>query len=400
MTKFLELTYYNNRGFTFPNYLKPTIEKTLVGIQTHYIDLSNSQYGEQVFNIFHKKTDLELIENLVDLHGVFFEKFLSSKFRHRIHPYFNNEENSLKLLDSCKNYYSISENKNRLIDRIKHDFMKTSLIRLKNDTIYKKLQNFVQEKSNTRKCAICNKEYIPIKLPDWIYYGSNGNDNICYECPTVKSQTKKELKRLINELINVLNFIPNADFNPINHNFSSRVNKSKWIKVCKIIFEMGLKGNDTLSSESIFKKKFGSWFKALVDSNVLPNGLMESGRGFRCVAKSGNECNSLDEMFVDNWLFENQIISIKEPLYPKHPIYNKSGRRRADWKVGDYFIEYFGLKGEEAYDKKTKEKLLLANTLNLKLISIFPSDLNKISEKLDILKEITIANTGNRCTSL
>ena len=47
MTKFLELTYYNNRDFTFPNYLKPTIEKNLVGIQTHYTDLANSQYGEQ-----------------------------------------------------------------------------------------------------------------------------------------------------------------------------------------------------------------------------------------------------------------------------------------------------------------------------------------------------------------
>lgn len=387
MTKFLELTYYNNRGYTFPNYLRPTIETNLVGIQTHYIDLSNSKYGEQVFNIFHKKTDYKLIENLIDLHGIFFEDFLASKFRLRIHLYFNDEENSLKLLDSCQNYYSISENKNRLVNRIKNDFIRITLIRLRNDTLYEKLQKYVQEKSNPRKCDICNNIYKPINLPNWVYYGSNGNDNLCYECPTIKSQNKKELKRLIKELVDILNFIPNANFNPINHDFSSRVKKDNWVNACKIIFEMGLKGNNTLSSESIFKKKFGSWFKALVYSNVLSNGLMESSRGIRCIAKSGNECNSLDEMFVDNWFFENKIISIKEPIYPKHPIYNKSGKRRADWKVGDYFIEYFGLNGEEAYDKKTKEKLLLVNSLNLKLISIFPSDLNNISEKLEILKE-------------
>ena len=385
MKKFLELTYYNNRDFIFPNHLKPTIEKSQVGIQNHYVDLSNSTYGDNIFEQFHKKSDIELVENLINEHGVFFEKFLSAIFRHRIHPFFIDEENSNYLLNSCKEFYGKVENRNGLIDRVKNDFLKISLIRLKNDILYKKLQKSELEKSKPRKCAICNNLYHPIKLPDWVYYGSNGNDIICYECPIKKTPNKQEIKTLIRELVNALNFIPNANFNPINYNFSSRVKKENWVDVCKIIFQIGVSGNDTLSSETIFKKKFGSWFKALVESNVLPNDILESPRGIRCIAKSGNECSSLDEMFVDNWLFENNIISIKEPLYPSHPIYNKSGKRRADWKVNDYFIEYFGLKGEETYDNKTKEKLLLADSLNLKLISIFPSDLNNISEKLNIL---------------
>lgn len=385
MKKFLELTFYNNRDFIFPNYLLPTIEKSQVGIQTHYVDLSNSAYGKAVFEQFHIKSDIDLFENLINEHGVFFEKFLSAIFRHRIHPFFINEENSNYLLNSCKEYYGKVENRNRLIDIIKYDFLKISLICLKNDALYKKLQKSELEKSKTIKCVICDNLYKPIKLPDWVYYGSNGNDKICYECPITSTQNKQEIKTLIKELVNTLNFIPNADFNPVDINFSSRVKRENWVGVCKIIFQIGVSGTDTLSSESIFKKKFGSWFKALVESNVLENNILESSRGIRCIAKSGNECNSLDEMFVDNWLFENNIISIKEPLYPFHPVYNKSGRRRADWKVNDYFIEYFGLKGEEAYDIKTKEKLLLADSLNLKLISIFPSDLNNISEKLNIL---------------
>lgn len=365
----------------------PTIEKNQVGIHTHYNDLSNSLYGDKIFNQFHEKSDLDLLENLVNEHGVFFEKFLSAIFRSRIHPFFYDEENSNNLLYSCKDYYQKEESRYKLIDRIKYDFLKISIIRLKNDNIYKKIVESELQKCKPRKCAICDKLYKPIKLPDWVYYGANGNDTICYECPTKKTQNKTELKVLIRQLVSLLNFIPNSDFNPINYNFSSRVKKENWIDVCKIIFQMGLSGNDTLSSESIFKKKFGSWFKALVESNVLPDGLLESTRGIRCIAKSGNECNSLDEMFVDNWFFENNIITIKEPLYPSHPIYNISGKRRADWKVNDYFIEYFGLKGEEAYDNKTKEKLLLVDSLNLKLISIFPSDLSNISEKLSILKK-------------
>lgn len=387
MNKFLDLTYYKNRDFTFPNYLKTSVGNEFIGIQTHYIDLSNSNYGDEVFKKFNKESDLELINNLIDKHGIFFEKFLAKNFRHRLNNYFKDEEDLNYLIESCRKYYDKNEKRNRLVDKVKQDFLKVSLIRLKNDEFHKKLEVSVYEKSKNKTCAICNNSYKPIKLPDWVHYGANGNDNICFECPTAKYQNKRELKVLIRKLIEILNFIPNADFNPINHNFSSRVDKNNWIDVCRIIFQIGIKGNDALTSDSIFKKKFGSWFKALVDSKVLPDGLLETGRGIRCIAKSGNECNSLDEMFIDNWLFEKNIISIKEPFYPKHKLYNKSGRRRADWKVGDYFIEYFGLKGEENYDKKTKEKLLLANNLNLKLISIFPSDLNNISDKLNILNK-------------
>jgi len=387
MTKFLELTYYHTRDFIFPKYLEPTIDKNLQGIQTHYIDLSKSNYGNSIFHEFHNNKDLNLIEQLVDKHGIFFEKFLAAKFRHRIHPFFNDEEKSKDLINNCTTFYNIKESRNSIIGRIKNDFLKISLTRLKNESLFRKLKKSELEKSEFKKCLICDNIYQPLKLPDWVYYGSNGNDIICFECPIDKNPKKQEIKKLISKLVEILNFIPNADFNPIKYNFSSRVNNEKWVEICKIIFKIGVQGNDTLHSGSIFKKKFGSWFKALVESNVLPNGILESPRGFRCVAKSGNECNSLDEMFVDNWLFENKIIAKKEPLYPEHPIYNKSGRRRADWQVDDYYIEYFGLKGEETYDKKTKEKLLLVDDLNLKLISIFPSDLNTISEKLNILLE-------------
>ncbi len=384
MKKFLDLSYYNNNDYRFPNHLLPKIEKSLVGIQTHYVDLSNSTYGEKVFEQFHKKSDIELVENLINEHGIFFEKFLSSILRHRIQLFFNDEENSKYLIKCCKEYHRKFENNDYSIARIKDDFLDICVFRLQNDALYYKLKKSEQDKSKPRTCAICNNLYIPIKLPDWVYYGSNGNDIICYECPTIKTQSKKEIKRLIRELVDILNFIPNANFHPINYNFSCRVKKEDWVEACKIIFQIGIRVNDTLNSGSIIKKKFGSWFKALVESKVLPNDILETTRGVRCIAKSGNECNSLDEMFIDNWLFKNNIISIKEPLYPIHPVYNKSGKRRADWKVNDYFIEYFGLKGEEGYDIKTKEKLLLAQSLNLKLISIFPSDLNNISEKLNI----------------
>jgi hypothetical protein len=147
---------------------------------------------------------------------------------------------------------------------------------------------------------------------------------------------------LINKLVTKCNFIPNSN---------------------KIIFDLGIKANTSSSSNKKINTKFGSWFKALISSNVLPNGTLKTSRGIRCLAKSGNECLSLDEIFIDNWLFEKNIKAEKEPLYPKYPEYNKSGRRRADWKINE-----------------------LSKALNLKLISINPSDLNNLSEKLRKIK--------------
>jgi hypothetical protein len=386
MKKFLDLTYYKKRDFIFPHFLDPNLIKYKPGIQSHYIELTHSGYGKKLFEKFYQENDLEMIEKLVSEHGVFFEKFVERNLRQRIHLFFHNEEESEDIIESCMGYYKIEERRRSVIDRIKYDFYKVSLIRLKNQYIYNELKNSEKKKSEVKKCPVCGKKFRPINLPDWVYYGSYGNDIICFECPINENPDKESLKQLIPQLVDKCNFIPNSDFNPINYNFSSRVKRSNWTAICQIIFEMGISGNDTLHSDSIFKNKFGSWFKALVISDILPNGILETSRGFRCIANSGNECNSLDEMYIDNWLFERNIIADKEPYYPKHPIYNKSGRRRADWKVEDFFIEYFGLKGEENYDKKTLEKLKLVEDFNLNLISIFPSDLNNISRKLNILR--------------
>jgi hypothetical protein len=384
LTKFLNLDFFKCRNFEMPEYLKPTIGERFLGVKQHYIDLSQSDYGDLIFKQFNIDSDEELMETLINVHGVFFEKFLASQFNHRVRSFFTDEVNSNLLFKSYQEYYKKNGTRNSIIDRIKDDFKKTTITRFKNDTIYLKLQKFEIEKSKPQVCPICNNYYKPINLPDWVYYGSNGNCFICYECPVVKNPKKRDLKILMSDLLNKLGFIPNADFNPINHNFSSRVKREQWIDVCRIIFEMGITGNNR-AVNPVISKKFGSWLKALVEFDLLPNGVLKTSRGYRCIAKSGNECNSLDEMFIDNWMFENELNPIKEPIYPYHPIFNKFGKRRADWKIGDYYVEYFGLDGDKSYDVKTKEKIQLVSTLNLKLISIFPSDLNDISKKFDVL---------------
>ncbi|EKD65758.1 MAG: hypothetical protein ACD_49C00094G0004 [uncultured bacterium (gcode 4)] len=56
----------------------------------------------------------------------------------------------------------------------------------------------------------------------------------------------------------------------------------------------------------------------------------------------------------------------------------------ADFKIGDSFVEFFGLQGEvESYDRLVKEKEVFCNENSLKLIKIYPNDLfpeNKLSK--------------------
>jgi len=89
--------------------------------------------------------------------------------------------------------------------------------------------------------------------------------------------------------------------------------------------------------------------------------------GYTCLAKDGHSCNSLAEAKIDDYLFENKINHEKEPRYP-------GTTWRADFKVGEVYIEYFGLTGNKKYDEKTKAKIEYANENSIDLISIYPND--------------------------
>lgn len=86
-------------------------------------------------------------------------------------------------------------------------------------------------------------------------------------------------------------------------------------------------------------------------------------------------------------LVHNQIPHLVEPYYPSDEKLNPTGLMRADWKVDDYLIEFFGLIGMEEYEEKIKQKRELAKRTNIKLIEIYPDDLYDLDKKLRKLKE-------------
>jgi hypothetical protein len=131
-----------------------------------------------------------------------------------------------------------------------------------------------------------------------------------------------------------------------------------------------------------FKDKYGDFRAALLKANIISETSFNSKYGVMCIALDGHFCRSMAEQKIDNWLYKNKIMHEVEPIYPKHEEFNKSGRMKADWKIGNNYVEYFGLPDDEKYFEKMVKKRNLAKSLNINLIEIFYTDLIEIDKSL------------------
>lgn len=218
---------------------------------------------------------------------------------------------------------------------------------------------------------MCGNDYCVSELESTKYFGSNAVDDCCLNCKILESPVKRDIPQYLKEFIDLCGFIPSSNLGPFDHKFSKRI-VNDWKAVMIPYAKMG--------GIKHVKKKYGTWFIALLESGILPNGTLLTGRGIKCRALDGHVCNSLDEQAIDNWLYSHKINHFKEPFYPFHSELNPKKLKRADWKIGDLYVEYFGLAGDPKYDKKTLDKYKIASDLGIKMIPIFPRDLNRLDE--------------------
>lgn len=362
--------YKRDSFFNSPNYQYLT---------TRYNE--NNKYKELLLKSFSTPHDYTILKEQTLKHGIFAYKFLYREFRRRIRQTKNDSIDLFHKIEiEYKTHYKIEQNVLRPsdYDKIVFDFCQYRFYQLMDDQLHEIALIWIKNSNVYKICKCCGKKYNILALPDWIYYGSNGNTECCFECPININPTDDDIKAKLTSFIEGCGYIPESNFDLINYDSTIRVPQENWTVVYSSY--LGFGGMNTL------KDKFGSWFETLVKFQLLPNNILKTGRGIKCVALSGNVCNSLSEEFIDNWLFKKGFIFDKEPYYPIHKIYNPNGKKRADWKIGDVYVEYFGLKGDLNYDERTIEKILLSDEYELKLISIFPDDLNSLDIKFGWLK--------------
>ena len=96
----------------------------------------------------------------------------------------------------------------------------------------------------------------------------------------------------------------------------------------------------------------------------------------RC--RDGHKARSRDEVLIDDWLTANGIRHEREP---------KLKGMRPDWRVGNVYVEYWGMAGQQGYEARREEKLALYRKRRLRLVELFPEDLERLEEKLGSLRD-------------
>ncbi len=348
---------------------------------TYWDALKGSDYGKQLFKKLHKQEYQDILKRLVK-HGNNLTEFLHREIGKNFQLDLLSNEELYFQIKSLHRQYRQKEIKDKYLPiYLLQDYCGLLLFNCISNKERAEIKAAVELTKESSICKICGNSYSQIFIPKWVYYRANGNAGICYECPLPPRSRKSDLMIAIRELTDYIGFIPNTGFHLFEDNsFAVRISEDKWEKT----FSLLLKFKDSTNND-VIKSKFGNWFSALVEAGILQDNQLKTARGIKCIANSGNLCNSLAEQFIDNWMYAKGIKAQKEPRYPFHPTYNTNGLMRADWFVNNFYIEYFGLKGELEYDEKTIRKINLINDLNLKLIPLYPEDLRNLEDKFKVL---------------
>lgn len=84
-------------------------------------------------------------------------------------------------------------------------------------------------------------------------------------------------------------------------------------------------------------------------------------------AKDGHKVKSGMELQVDDWLYEHGIEHTYEPQIGASPY-------RADFLIGNMYVEIWGIEGNERYEQKRKKKLEAYRRFDLNLLSVYRKD--------------------------
>lgn len=217
---------------------------------------------------------------------------------------------------------------------------------------------------------------LPDTNPEWGYWINNEGIDFLYPnlytaiCPECFQQIFWQSQNLyaepqdqlsaVRELGEKLGKLPSKNFPVYIYSYQDQKN-IEWF--------LNLLGR--LPSPDLINARFGSYFKLLLQSGLLPNGTRRMRLGTWTLAKDGDMCFSLIERNIDDWLFHNKIRHTKEVKYPNSDM-------RCDWEVFKnehrIFIEYFGLMNQETYASKAILKQKIAKENNIHLIKILPND--------------------------
>lgn len=177
-------------------------------------------------------------------------------------------------------------------------------------------------------CPACGEDFWSGDVTSWAHR-KFGPARYCMECclqsRTGRSQrvwTKSEVIAAIHELYRAFGVIPQQQFAfrpfPYNGTLEQRDRCMRALAAMPHV--------DTIKDVLLQK----DWLGVLRVAGLVGETWRPS-RGTWCHAEDGHRCRSLLEKAIDDWLARNSIDHECEPRWPRHPEFNPSGLKRADW---------------------------------------------------------------------
>ena len=134
--------------------------------------------------------------------------------------------------------------------------------------------------------------------------------------------------------------------------------------------ESDLKLYKRMPSSKAYFKEFGSFRKALNEAGFKKQKIYET--------KNGTKCRSTYELKLAQVL-ESYNISFENEVLYKDVIPNFKRKYRFDFVVElnnrKYYIELFGIEGNELYERRKQEKIQICEENNIPLIQLYQSDI-------------------------
>lgn len=139
-----------------------------------------------------------------------------------------------------------------------------------------------------------------------------------------------------------------------------------------------------LPSEKTFDRLFGGYRMACELAN-LPLNEDVYGQNLIIRATDNTVCLSKAELVITEYFIKKGLPYQKEVKYIDYINDIRCGTKRFDWKIGNWFIEYFGMMNHPEYKKSALEKIKICQDNDIKLIALYPKDLKNLDSKLQIL---------------
>jgi hypothetical protein len=216
-------------------------------------------------------------------------------------------------------------------------------------------------------CPVCEQRFLENSLPLPLVERL-GMDRRNFYAPCLRDSLlspgddhlgREEALQYLRDLSAHMGGIPNQGFGGQSGNLDG-LNDEERLKLIRL--------NLRKPSVRRVKELFGSWLQGLIAASVLEDRTRPTVYGTQTVARDGHICFSLGEKTIDDFLYQHGIKHEKEPPYPDSSL-------RADFRVGDTLIEYFGLAGNPDYNARAEEKKRICKRHDIPLIAIYPQDL-------------------------